>query len=128
MKSQIDHTRLTTPFIVNCALCRKRIKDVRWEERSVNYGMEENNICISVNCHDRYWSCTFTKTELERKMRSGLIELLAFEQENITKEMEEFNLEKAGLAGSKAGKALRKELIELGNGKLMDQLEKENQK
>ena len=64
------------------------------------------------------------------------------EKENIIKEMEEFNLEKAGLAGSKAGKALREELIELielGNGKLdvskasqtlqkvMKQLEKERE-
>ncbi len=50
------------------------------------------------------------------------------------------DLEKAGLAGSKAGKALRQQLIELGSGKLdvskasqslqkvMKQLEKERQK
>jgi len=70
---------------------------------------------------------------------------MKYEKENIIKEMEEFNLEKAGLAGSKAGKALREELIELiellelGNGKLdvskasqtlqkvMKQLEKERE-
>ena len=82
MKSQIDYTRIITPFIVNCALFRKRIKDARWEEKYDNH--QGDIVCISVSCHGRYWSCTLRKTDLERKRKSGLIELLAFENDSYS--------------------------------------------
>ena len=82
MKSQIDFTRIITPFIVNCALCRKRIKDVRWEEKYDNH--QGDIVCISVGCHGKYWSGSFRKTDLEQKRKSGLIELLAFENDSYS--------------------------------------------
>ena len=49
---------------------------------------------VSVNCHGKHWNCTFTRTELERKRKSGLIELLAFENDSYSlplKDMEKEN-------------------------------------
>jgi hypothetical protein len=92
MKSQIDYTRLNDPFIVNCALCRKRIKDVKWEEKYDDH--QGDIVCVSVNCHGRYWSCTFTRRELERKGKSGLIELLAFENDSYSLTIKDIEKEK----------------------------------
>ncbi|KKL59340.1 hypothetical protein LCGC14_2216370, partial [marine sediment metagenome] len=59
-------------------------RDVIWGVKTISYGLEEDLVFINVNCHGRHWSCTFTKAELIRKMRSGLIELLAFENDSYS--------------------------------------------
>ncbi|KKN04408.1 hypothetical protein LCGC14_1097910, partial [marine sediment metagenome] len=59
-------------------------RDVIWGVKTISYGLEEDLVFINVNCHGRHWSCTFTKAELERKRKSGLIELLAFENDSYS--------------------------------------------